>query len=182
MVSNQGCAFPHAASIAGLSHGYSPSTRFSLYSDRINRVRLSTLASRAPVCPLPSRLLSSVTTQRVASNCAMPMQSQAYDGFLPVDSHLQSERKLAAGSLSPSSGNPMCTLNWPKLATERTKPRPRPPGNTLGLQPALSSTQAITSATNRSLAERSKEGLLQQRRPTLALEIYEKIFISGVLI
>jgi hypothetical protein len=46
----------------------------------------------------------------------------------------------------------------------------------------LSSTQAITSATNRSLAERSKEGLLQQRRPTLALEIYEKIFISGVLI
>lgn len=136
----------------------------------------------APVGSLPSRLLSSVTTQRVASNCAMPMQSQAYDGFLPVDSHLKSERKLDTGSLSPSSGNPMCTLNWPKLAAERTKPRPRSPGNTLGLQPALSSTQAITSATNRSLAERPKEGLLQQRQPTITLEIYDKIFISRALI
>jgi hypothetical protein len=136
----------------------------------------------APVGSLPSRLLSSVTTQRVASHCAMPMLSQAYDGFPPVDSHLKSERKLDTGSLSPSSGNPMCPLNWPKLAAERTKPRPRSPGNTLGLQPALSSTQAITSATNRSLAERPKEGLLQQRQPTITLEIYDKLFISRALI
>ena len=46
MVSHQGCAYPNAASIAGLSHGNSPSTRFSLDSDRIDRVRLSTLALR----------------------------------------------------------------------------------------------------------------------------------------
>jgi hypothetical protein len=175
-MSNQGCASPNAASIAGLSHGNSPSTHCSLYTDRINRVRLSTLALRAPVCPLPSRLLSSATTQRVASNCAMPMQSQVYDGFLPVDSHLKSERKLDAGPLAPSSDSPMRTLKWPKLAVERTKPRPRSPGNTLGLQPALSSTQAITSATNRSLAERPKEGLLQQRQPTSALENYDEYF------
>jgi hypothetical protein len=121
----------------------------------------------APVCSLPSRLLSSVTTQRVASNCAMPMQSQAYDGFLLVDSHLKSERKLATGPRAPSSDRPMRTLKWPKLAVERTKPRPRSPGNTLGLQLALNSMQAITSATNRSLAERPKEGLLQQRQPTI---------------
>jgi hypothetical protein len=76
----------------------------------------------------------------------------------------------------------MCTLNWPKLVAERTKPRPRSPGNTLGLQPAFSSTQAITSATNRSLAERPKEGLLQQRQLTITLEIYEKIFNTRVLI
>jgi len=121
----------------------------------------------APVGSLPFRLLSSVTTQRMASNCAMPMQSQAYDGFLPVDSHLKSERELDAGPLSPSPGSPMCRLNRPKLTAEMTKPRPRSPGNTLGLQPAFSSTQAITSATNRSLAERPKEGLIQQRQPTI---------------
>lgn len=121
----------------------------------------------APVGFLPFRLLSSVTTQRVASNCAMPMQSQAYDRFLPIDSHLKSERKLDTGSLSPSSGNPMCTPNRPKLTAEKTKPRPRSPGSTLGLQPAFSSTQAITSATNRSLAEKPKEGLVQQRQPTI---------------
>jgi hypothetical protein len=106
----------------------------------------------------------------------MPMQSQVYDGFLPVDFHLKSERKLDAGPLAPSSDSPMRTLKWPKLAVERTKPRPRSPGNTLGLQPALSSTQAITSATNRSLAERPKEGLLQQTQPMIALENYDEIF------
>ena len=134
--------------------------------------------SRSPCVPVssqPSRLLSSVTTQRVASNGAMPMQHQAYDGFLPVDSHLKSERELDAGPLSPSPGSPLRTPNCPKLAAEKTKPRPRSPGNTRRPQPALSSTQAITSATNRSLADRPREGLLQQTYPTVTLEVLDKI-------
>jgi hypothetical protein len=101
-----------------------------------------------------SKLLSSVTTQRLVSNCLMPLRHWAYDGFLPVDLHLKSARELDAGSLSTGSCSPMYPPNCLKLAAEQTKPRPRSPGDTLHLQPASSSTKTLTSATNRSLAER----------------------------
>jgi hypothetical protein len=140
-----------------------------------NRGGASPSSPYVPVSSQPTRFLSSVTTQRVALNCAMPMQHQAYDGLLPVDSHLKSERELDAGPLLPSPGSPMRTPNGPKLAAEKTKPRPRSPGTTLRPQPALSSSQAITSATNRSLADRPREGLLQQTHPTVTLEVFDKI-------
>jgi hypothetical protein len=136
-----------------------------------NQGGTSPSSSFIPVSSQPTRSLSSVTTQRVALNCAMPMQHQAYDGFLPVDSHLKSERELDAGPLLPSPGSPRRTPNCPKLAAEKTKSRPRSPGNTLRPQPALSGTQAITSATNRSLADRPREGVLQRTHPTITLEV-----------
>jgi hypothetical protein len=139
-----------------------------------NQEGASPSSSCVPVSSQPTRFLSSVTTQRVALNCAMPMPHQAYDGFLPVDSHLKSERELDAGPLLPSPGSPRRTPNCPKLAVEETKSRPRSPGNTLRPHLALSGTQAITSATNRSLADRPREGVLQRTHPTITLEVYDK--------
>jgi hypothetical protein len=72
-----------------------------------------------------SRLFLSVTTQRLVSNCLMPMQHRPHDGFLPDDSHLKSDRELEAGPLSTSPGSPMHTPNCFKFAAEQTKPRPR---------------------------------------------------------
>jgi hypothetical protein len=72
-----------------------------------------------------SRLFLSVTTQRLVSNCLMPMQHRPHDGFLPDDSHLKSDRELEAGPLLTSPGSPMHTPNCFKFAAEQTKPRPR---------------------------------------------------------
>jgi hypothetical protein len=101
-----------------------------------------------------SRLLSSVTMPRLVSIWLMSLQHWTYDGILPVDSHLKSAREFDARPLSTGSCSPMRTPNCLKLAAEQTKPRPRSPGDTLRLQPASSTTKTLTSATNRSLAER----------------------------
>jgi hypothetical protein len=113
----------------------------------------------------PSRLLAAVTTRRVALGSAAHMRGWTCNGILPVDFHPTSEKERDVGPLPPSLGSMVRTLNCPKLIAE--KMRPRTPGNILGLRRALSSMQAITSATNRSLAERPEEGRLQQTQPTV---------------
>jgi hypothetical protein len=52
---------------------------------------------------------------------------------------------------------------------DQTKPRPRSPGDTRRLQAGLRRRQTITSATNRSLAERLSEGRLQQTQFTATI-------------
>src|SRR5882724_6086422 len=86
-MSHQECASPNAASSAGLSHGNSPSTRFSLHSDRITRVRLSTLALRP-------RLLPAVRVAVIGDNTK--------SGLKLCNAHAEPGiRRLSAGRLSP---------------------------------------------------------------------------------
>jgi hypothetical protein len=113
----------------------------------------------------PSRSLAAVRTRRVALGSAAHRRGWTCNGILPVDFHPTSETELGVGPLPPSLGSMVRTLSCPKLIAEKMRPRPRTPGNTFGLRRALSSMQAITSATNRSLAERPEEGRLQQMHP-----------------
>jgi hypothetical protein len=130
----------------------------------------------------PSRSLAAVTTRRVALGSAAHTRGWTCNGILPVDFHPTSEKELDVGPLPPSLGSMVRTLNCPKLIAEKMKPRPRTPGNTLGLRRALSSMQAITSATNRSLAERREEGRLQQMQPMVTKKDQQINYKGGNLI